>query len=169
MLEQLRLSIIANALGNDFECKQLNSAVQQFLRLPISDVKYGLNILSNDDDPHCRSQSVVIASRNNIDTAPILVERLLNDPIFYVRLEACHAARRLNCSILAKRIAQLLLDDPDEIVRATAALALSKIGDMSIVPLMEQAAETEIGEDHEGAPVRDTIRRSVQTIKNRVE
>jgi HEAT repeat protein len=160
------ISLIREWLQSD-DHEQIARAEQQLQSLDPILARAELTVLSQDANPAVRSYSAIIAGRLFRDLAVQLAIDLLTDSTAFVRWHACEILHYLHCYQSADRMAQLVAYDPDELVRNRAAIAIGELGDMTLIPLLLQAAENETGTDHEGSPVRDKIIDAVTRIKSR--
>ncbi len=62
------------------------------------------------------------------------------------------------------QVSDLLLKDPDEIVRAMAATYLGAFGDESVLPALMTAVEHDMGGDHQGKAISGIARESIEQI-----
>jgi HEAT repeat protein len=150
------------------EERVFNSALDQLSSVPKSVAIQLLEEMAFEPDGTLRSRAIDGMARVSSEQAEALALRLLGDPAWYVRVTAIDSLRKLGSDGAAPRIARLLTTDPDEYVRSWAAFALGCVGDASVIPVLEAAAEYDTGADHEGVPIRHTAVKSIEEIRLRL-
>ena len=80
-----------------------------------------LSVLIADPDPERRVMGLYFAKLYARDRIAEYILPLLNDGVDYVRRHACEASIDGRAKAVAKPVADLLVNDPDEIVRSRAA------------------------------------------------
>jgi HEAT repeat protein len=127
-------------------------------------VRAELVALSRDLVPGVRASGLQLAATVAADLGDELSLALLADPVPFVRWTACEKLFFNWCYRAAGPLAELLVREPNELVRNMAACALGYLGDERNLPHLEAALAVETGADHEGSPVRDVIARSIEAI-----
>ena len=121
----------------------------------------------------CKSEFRARALDGFVRVAPAraasLAAKHLQDSHSFLRVHAIHMIWKLGNRAAASSIASLLESDPDELVRSWAALSLGDLGGASELPALARAADTAIGTNHEGVPIRETAAVSIQQIRSRLK
>jgi len=158
---------LAKMLRNEDE-NDFISALKELSSLPKQEAISLLEQLAQEADGTFRSRALDGLEKIAPERAEPLALRFLNDPEWFVRIDAVNTLCRLNNRAAAPLIANLLATDPDELVRSWAAFTLGHLGDASVIPVLEMAAEVDTGTDHEGRPIREIALQSIERIRSRL-
>jgi hypothetical protein len=150
------------------EEQDFNSALGELSSMPKVEAVALLEQLAVEPNGTFRSRAIDGMAKISPETAEALAFRFLNDPEWFVRVDAINTLRRLDTRAAAPLIARLLATDPDELVRSWAAFSLGHLGDGSVIPILTAAAEQDTGTDHEGRPIRETALKSIEKIRCRL-
>jgi hypothetical protein len=121
--------------------------------------------LARDEVPNVRASGVRLAASVAPDLGDELALGLLSDPVGFVRWHACETLFFNWCYRAADALAELLVREPEELVRNMAACALCYLGSERHLPQLEAALAVETGTDHEGSPIREVIARAIHVIR----
>src|SRR5207249_4024842 len=132
------------------------SALEELSSIPKAEAIRLLEQLALESDGAFRSRAIDGMAKISPERAEGLSISHLNDPEWFVRVNAIHVLWQLGSRTAAPLIARLLATDPDEVVRSWAALSLADLGDALVLPVLMTAAEEDTGTDHEGRPIRET-------------
>jgi|SRR5579883_1010987 len=147
----------------------IDAAVQYLRFLPAAEAEAELAVLSRDADPIIRATGLRLASEFLPVRGDDMALALLDDPVGFVRWNACELLLHRWCYRAAPRIAELLVNDSSERVRGMAAVSLGTLGDRSVLPTLYEILKTETGVNHEGTPNREAIQMSIDVIRARAE
>src|SRR5262249_32864673 len=148
--------------------RDFNAALGELSSIPKGEVIALLEQLALKADGTFRSRAIDGMAKISPDRAEALALRFIHDSEWFVRVNAVHTLWRLDSRAAAPLIAHLLATDPDELVRSWSAFALRDLGDASVIPVLEAAAEKDKGTDHEGVPIRTTALKSIEQIRSRL-
>jgi HEAT repeat protein len=144
-----------------------NRAVDALGAANPAEVGAELLALSRDSNPTVRPATLRLAAAVAPDLGDDLALALLADPVGFVRWTACEELLFHWCYRAAGPLAELLVREPDPLVRNMAVCALRYLGDQSHLPQLEAALAVETGTNHEGTPIREGIARSIAAIRSR--
>lgn len=150
------------------DMRNVQSAIDELSSMPKAEAIGLLEQLALESEYEFRCRAVDGMAKVSPERAEALAIRFLGDPDPDVRLSAVYALYELRNHAAAPLIAQLLATDPDELVRSWAALALGRLGDGSVIPVLETAAEVNTATNHEGVPIRETALGSIKMIQSRL-
>ncbi len=148
--------------------RDFNSALSELSSIPKDEAIVLLDELSLEQDGTFRSRAIDGMMRISPERAEALALRLLDDPEWFVRIDAIKNLCKLCSRASLQPIAHILATDADEIVRSWAAFSLGSLGDASVLPVLTTAAEQDSGTDHEGRPIRETAVESIELIRSRL-
>ncbi len=148
--------------------RDFNSALGELSSIPKDEAIELLEQLALEPDGTFRSRAIDGMAKISPERAEALALRFLNDPEWFVRVDAVLTLCKLHSQTAAPLIAHLLASDPDEVVRSWAAFSLGSLGDAAVLPALETAAEQDKGTDHEGRPIRETAITSIKMIRSRL-
>jgi HEAT repeat protein len=144
------------------------SAVKELAFVPREEAVQLLDRLASEPDLEFQARAIDGMVKISREDAEALATRFLNDPASHLHL---HAVRAL-WNIASRRSVPLIINalkyDREQLARSWAAFALGDLGDASALPALEAAAENDNGTDHEGRPIRDTARKSIEKIRSRL-
>jgi HEAT repeat protein len=158
---------IAQMLRSD-DRRDFISALEELSSLPKDEALQLLEQLANEPNGASRSRAMNGMERIAPERAEQFALRFLNDPEWFVRVDAVNTLCRLDTRAAAPLIARLLATDRDELVRSWAAFCLGHLGDASVIPVLATAAEQDRGCDHEGRPISETALKSIEKIRSRI-
>ena len=148
--------------------RDFDSALGKLSSIPKDKAIELLEQLALEPDGTFRSRAIDGMAKIFPERAEELALRFLNDPEWFVRVDAVLTLCKLHSRTASPLIAHLLASDPDELVRSWAAFSLGSLGDASVLLVLTTAAEQDTGADHEGRPIRDTARKSIEQIRSRL-
>ena len=140
-------------------------AEERLRAMPPDAARAELVALSRDEEPVVRASVAQLAASVAPDLGDELALALLADPVGFVRWTACEKLFFNWCYRAADALADLLVREPDALVRNMAACALCYLGSERHLPQLEAALALETGTDHEGSPVRDVIARAIHVLR----
>jgi HEAT repeat protein len=158
---------LSRLLRSDNE-REFNSALSELFSIQEDEAIGLLEELALEPDSTLRSRAIDGMAKISPKRAEELAIHFLNDPEWFVRVDAINTLCKLHSESAAPQIAQLLATDPDELVRSWAAFALGHLGDATVLPVLTSAAEQDKGTDHEGRPIRETAIGSIKMIRSRL-
>jgi HEAT repeat protein len=123
--------------------------------------------LLRDENPKVRSTAITVGYELQIEGLEDQLLAMLSDPQGYVRGNACEVLHFMRSHRACDTLVRLLATDPDPLVRYRAAVALGSLGAPEHVSAMSAAANKETEVDHEGTPIADSIRDSIQLISEK--
>ena len=147
--------------------REFNVAVADMACLPTQTAIVLVEALSRELDEEFRCRAVAALPKISKGCGEKLALQMLHDSSPLVRVNAIDSLRKLGSVASSGPIAALLVEDPDELVRSWAAFALGKIGNVTHLPILESAAVSDEGTDHEGKPIRETAAESIRRILSR--
>jgi HEAT repeat protein len=150
------------------DMQDVQSAMGELSSMPKDKAVGLLEQLALDTEYQLRCRAVDGMVRISPERAEALALRFLGDPDPDVRLTSIHALWNLHSRAAAPLISRLLATDPDELVRSWSAFTLGHLGDASVLPVLETAAQQDMGTDHEGRPIRETAIGSIKMIRSRL-
>jgi len=100
--------------------------------------EFALNMISHPD-PEVRAKALRVMARNGIETGSYdfkVFSLLLNDPVWFVRLQAAKTIGKVKCEKFIEMLKKLALDERWQ-VRDAATLSLVELGDASLDTFLE--------------------------------
>jgi HEAT repeat protein len=159
MAESLKELLLANT--NEL----FNRAEQNLRNLSPDTARRELIALAEDSDPNVRCYSILMATVLFRDLAEQLAVQLLSDTVSSVRWHACEILHNIKSYIAADQVLGLVMNDPSPIVRNRAAIAIGRLGNRGMLPLLRQAVIRENGVDHEGSPIKNRIQDAIARLE----
>jgi HEAT repeat protein len=147
----------------------LAQILRQLGRLPESLRFEAVAKLLGEADPDTRARGLLAAKQIRHPDVREFCIRSLRDPSWYVRRLACELSIDFNLTDAVETLIDLLQHDESEFVRAACAIALGRLASKQAIPRLLSLAELVTGEDHEGTPVRQLLRQSVELVQDRPE
>jgi HEAT repeat protein len=146
--------------------QEFNEALRVLLSLPREDAVQIAEDLTRESVEEYRCRGLAAMAKIAPERAEALAIHSLSDVDPLVRVNAIDVLRRLGSRRSVRSIAELLGNDPDDLVRSWAAFALGEIGDTSVLDVLIAALGDE-GTDHEGRPIRETAEQSIAKLRSR--
>ena len=145
----------------------VNKAIEELRLLPVTEAIAIFERLSNEKESNFRCRAVHRLSLISPKQAEVMALRLLSDSDAAVRWTSCETLWKLGSKKAVSKIGELLVTDPNELVRSFAAFSLGELGDETVIPLLNQAMQNDTGVDHEGVAIRETAKKAIQSIRLR--
>ncbi|NPU83029.1 MAG: HEAT repeat domain-containing protein [Syntrophaceae bacterium] len=126
--------------GKTGDPKILALLIETLIGFPAHKEMYDLAInLVSHSDPEVRGKALrLLAREENVSFScdPSILQPLLSDPIWFVRLQAAKTIGRIKCGNFMEMLKKFALDEKWQ-VRDSAAFALSELGEASIDVFLE--------------------------------
>jgi hypothetical protein len=158
---------LRNMLRSD-DFREYNSAMKELSSRPIDQAVEVLNELAIEPNDEFKARAIEGMAKISPGHGEALATRFLNDPKSDLHVVAIHILWQLRSGSAAPAIARLLATSPDELTRSWAAFSLGRLGDMSSLSVLATAADQDTGTDHEGRPIRETAKKSIERIRSRL-
>lgn len=124
-----------------------------------------IEALVSHPDIAFRMRALQVASEFAHPQARVFCARLLQDPAWSVRCSACEFAYYQSVHEVADQVIDLIENDPNDLVKSYAALAIARIGRQDQVPVLVALVDRLTGFNHEDTPIKDVLSRSIARLQ----
>lgn len=140
LFEPWASATIIEYAGKTADPKILALLVETMIGFPAHKEMFDLAItLVSHSDPEVRGKALrLLAREDNVSFScdPAILQPLLSDPVWFVRLQAAKTIGRIKCENFMAMLKKFALDEKWQ-VRDSAAFALSELGESSIDTFLE--------------------------------
>lgn len=110
---------------------------------------------ADPDDPDTQCNAVDMMARLNLPSTIRCIDILLAHDDIDDRYAACRILAMIEGPDSLSRLLHRAQTDPSELVRYVAIDGIERVGDASVIPILQHIAETDTGCDYEGRPIRE--------------
>lgn len=140
--------------------------IQDILAIPESLRITRMEELVGHEDPEVRVRTLAVCERLGIPQSNAFCVRLLDDPVWHVRMRACEYAQRNHVLEATEQVLNMIRRDENEDARAAAAIAIGTLAPKHMLPQLTELVELATGDNHEGTPIKHLMLLSIAHIKS---